>query len=66
MLERYRGSRVFLMQSWAMRLAADQMAKPDKAAGADIRELEKYAIALRVRPPASIPRRLAAEPPLNR
>ena len=30
-LEKYRGSRFFLMQSWALRLAADQMSKPDKA-----------------------------------
>ena len=46
-LEKYRGSRFFLMQSWALRLAADQMSKPDKAPGADIRELEKYALSLR-------------------
>ena len=46
-LEKYRGSRFFLMQSWALRLAADQMTKPDKAPGADIRELEKYALSLR-------------------
>jgi len=46
-LEKYRGSRFFLMQSWALRLAADQIAKPDKAPGADIRELEKFALALR-------------------
>ena len=29
-LERFRGSRFFLMQSWALRLAVEQMAKPDK------------------------------------
>ena len=46
-LERYRGSRFFLMQSWALRLAAEQIAKPDKGAGADFRELEKLALALR-------------------
>jgi len=46
-LEKYRGSRFFLMQSWALRLASDQMVKPDKAPGADIRELEKHALSLR-------------------
>merc|ERR550514_2657647 len=46
-LEKYRGSRFFLMQSWALRLATDQIAKPGKDAGADIRELEKHALALR-------------------
>jgi len=46
-LEKYRGSRFFLMQSWALRLAADQIAKPDKAPGSDIRELEKFALSLR-------------------
>jgi len=46
-LERFRGSRFFLMQSWALRLAVEQMIKPDKAPGADIRELEKYALSLR-------------------
>lgn len=29
-LERFRGSRFFLMQSWALRLAVEQMTKPDK------------------------------------
>jgi len=46
-LEKYRGSRFFLMQSWALRLASDQCAKPDTVKGADIRELEKYALSLR-------------------
>ena len=47
-LEKYRGSRFFLMQSWALRLAAEQAAKPDSNAGKDgIRELEKYALDLR-------------------
>ena len=47
-LEKYRGSRFFLMQSWALRLAADQIARPEgKAAGADFRELEKLALKLR-------------------
>ena len=50
-LEKYRGSRFFLMQSWALRLAADQMAKAEvKAPGAEkegIRELEKHALSLR-------------------
>lgn len=46
-LEKYRGSRFFLMQSWALRLATEQIAKPDKGAGADIRELEKLALSLR-------------------
>jgi len=46
-LEKYRGSRFFLMQSWALRLASEQITKPDKAPGADIRELEKYALELR-------------------
>jgi len=46
-LEKYRGSRFFLMQSWALRLAADQVTKPETAKGADIRELEKFALSLR-------------------
>lgn len=46
-LEKFRGSRFFLLQSWALRLANEQMAKPDKAGGADIRELEKHALKLR-------------------
>lgn len=46
-LEKYRGSRFFLMQSWALRLAADQISKPDTVKGADIRELEKHALNLR-------------------
>jgi len=46
-LEKYRGSRFFLMQSWALRLAVDQLGKPETCAGADMRELEKHALALR-------------------
>jgi len=46
-LEKYRGSRFFLMQSWALRLAGEHTAKPDKAPGTDIRELEKIALSLR-------------------
>jgi len=46
-LEKYRGSRFFLMQTWALRLATEQIAKPDTAKGADIRELEKFALSLR-------------------
>jgi len=46
-LEKYRGSRFFLMQTWAMRLAAEQTAMPDKAAGTDLRSFEQYALSLR-------------------
>ena len=46
-LEKYRGSRFFLMQSWALRLASDQCTKPDKAVGTDIRSFETYVLSLR-------------------
>jgi len=46
-LEKYRGSRFFLMQSWALRLASEQCAKPDKAPGTDIRSFEQYVLSLR-------------------
>ena len=46
-LDKYRGSRFFLMQTWALRLAAEQVAKPDKAVGADLRSFEQYALSLR-------------------
>ena len=46
-LERYEGSRSFLMQSWALRLACAQIKKPDSYRGADIRELENHVLSLR-------------------
>jgi predicted membrane chloride channel (bestrophin family) len=46
-LEKYRGSRFFLMQSWALRLASEQCTKPDTAAGADIMALEEFVLKLR-------------------
>ena len=50
-LEKYRGSRFFLMQSWALRLAADQVAKPERAPGADVKHMiksfEDHALSLR-------------------
>lgn len=47
-LEKYRGSRFFLMQSWALRLAAEQAAKPDYKGEKDgIRNMENFALSLR-------------------
>ena len=51
-LLKYRGSRFFLMQTWSLRLAAEQIAKPDSrredaAVGADLRSFEQYALSLR-------------------
>jgi len=51
LLERYEGSRSFLMQTWALRLAAQQVAKPQAMfgadAGAELSSLEAHALSLR-------------------
>ena len=46
-LEKYRGSRFFLMQSWALRLASEQIVKDGTAKGADVRSFEQYVLSLR-------------------